>query len=107
MSYRVAYLGEAKQDMKEIAEYLCQYYASTARNFSSKLKGQVRTLKDTPYMYPAYGDDPYFRRMVVDDYLLFYSVDEKRRLVVVHRVFHASRDLSRQILSRRLPNAIS
>ncbi|MDR0220163.1 MAG: type II toxin-antitoxin system RelE/ParE family toxin [Lachnospiraceae bacterium] len=35
--------------------------------------------------------------MVVGDYLLFYSVDEKRKLVIVHRIFHSSRDIRQQM----------
>jgi plasmid stabilization system protein ParE len=101
MKYRVTYLDEARQDMKDIAVYLSQFYPGTARNFASKLKKQVRGLKDMPYTYQAYEDDPYFRRMVVDDYLLFYSVDEERHLVDIHRIFHASRDVSRQLLTNR------
>jgi len=37
--------------------------------------------------------------MIVNDYLLFYSVDEKRQLAIIHRIFHPSRDISRQMLA--------
>ena len=99
MSYRVKFLPEADFDMDVIEEYLSQFYASTARDFFSKLKNQTTSLQTMPYMYPAYDADPYFRRMVVDDYLLFYSVDEKRNLVIIHRIFHSKRDISQQLLS--------
>jgi plasmid stabilization system protein ParE len=95
MSYRLTYLDESKQDMRDIAAYLSQFYASTARNFSAKLKKQARMLKTQPYMYQAYEEDPYFRRMVIDDYLLFYSVDDERQLVDIHRIIHASRDINK------------
>jgi plasmid stabilization system protein ParE len=99
MSYRVVFLPAADQDMDDIEEYLSQFYASTVLKFFLQLEEKVATLKDMPYMYPAYDDDTYFRRMVVDDYLLFYSVDEKRQLVVIHRVLHNKADVNRQILS--------
>jgi plasmid stabilization system protein ParE len=101
MSYRIVFLAGAESDMDNIEEYLSQFYASTVRNFFVQLKKQVLMLEDMPYMCPAYENDPYFRRMIINDYLLFYSVDEKRQLVLVHRIFHSSRDISRQILAHR------
>jgi plasmid stabilization system protein ParE len=48
-----------------------------------------------PLSCPAYEEDPFFRRMVLGDYLLFYSVDEGRKLVTIHRIFHHARDIKR------------
>ena len=101
MSFKITFLEEAEQDMDDIEEYLSQYYESTVRNFFVKLKKKVFMLEETPYMYPAYEEDPFFRRMVVGDYLLFYSVDEARSLVVIHRIFHSSRSVNQQILCVR------
>ena len=42
MSHRITFLDEARQDIKDIASYLSQFYVGTARNFTSKLKKQVR-----------------------------------------------------------------
>ena len=98
MNFRVVFFEEAEADMDAIEEYLSQYYESTVRNFFEKLKKQVLMLEYTPYMCQEYEEDNFFRRMVVGDYLLFYSVDEARKLVIVHRIFHHSRNISRQIL---------
>ena len=101
MSYRVIYLNEAKQDIKEVVSYLASFYASTARDFKNKLTSNVNKLKDWPQMCPIYEPDSFFRRMVIDDYLLFYSVDEKRQRVVIHRIFHHARDTQRLLTSHR------
>jgi plasmid stabilization system protein ParE len=101
MSFSVVFMPVADRDMDDIEDYLSQFYASTPHNFFTKLKMQTTSLETMPYMYPAYDADPHFRRMVIDDYLLFYSVDEKRSLVVVHRIFHSKRDISNQILAHR------
>ena len=98
MSFRVVFLQEAEQDLDCILEYLSGYYESTVQNFFAKLEKQVSMLEDTPYICPKYDDDPFFRRMVIDNYLLFYSVDEHRELVIIHRIFHHSRNISMQIL---------
>ena len=101
MSYKVMFLPEADRDMDDIEGNLSQFYTSTARNFFDKMKKQLASLETMPYMYPAYEADPYFRRMVLGDYLLFYSVDEKRNLVIVHRIFHSKRDIYGQIIEHR------
>ena len=100
MSHRITFLDEARQDIKDITSYLSQYYTSTARNFMTKLKKQVNQLKTLPLMYPIYEEDPLYRRMVIDDYLLFYSVDEKRNQVIIHRIFHSKRDISQQYFAK-------
>jgi plasmid stabilization system protein ParE len=101
MSFRVAFMVEAENDLDAIEYYLSQYYESTVDNFLALLEAKVLMLKDTPYMCQAYENDPFFRRMVVGDYNLFYSVDASRSLVVVHRIFHYSRNVSRQLLNDR------
>ena len=100
MSYRVVFMEEAESDLEDIEEYLSKFYAGTARKFFSKLKKQLTTLETMPYICPEYEADPFFRKMVIDDYLLFYVVDDERKLAVVHRVFHSARDVSQQILSK-------
>jgi plasmid stabilization system protein ParE len=100
MSYRVVFLDEATQDIDDITEYLSQFYANTARKFFDKMKKHVGNLEIMPYMYPVYEDDSFFHRVVIDDYLLFYSVDEKQSLVTVHRIFHSKMDI-RHIFEHR------
>ncbi|MCL2604916.1 MAG: type II toxin-antitoxin system RelE/ParE family toxin [Defluviitaleaceae bacterium] len=102
MSFRIIFLENAEADMDAIEEYLSQFYADTVQNFFSKLKERVFMLEDMPYMCQAYEEDPFFRRMVVGDYVLFYSIDETRNLVIIHRIFHHSRNITRQMLPHRL-----
>jgi plasmid stabilization system protein ParE len=97
MSYRTVFMPSADRDADDIEEYLSQFHASTVLNFFLELEKKVSALEDMPYSCPAYEYDPYFRRMVVDDYLLFYSVDEKRRMVIIHRIFHGKRDIRQQM----------
>ena len=101
MSYHVVFMQEAELDLNDIEDYLSQFYSATARSFFEKLIKKVSLLETMPYMCSQYDADPFFRRMVIGDYLLFYSVEEERALVVVHRIFHSARDISRQVLSKR------
>ena len=46
MNYRVVYLDKAKVDIKDIVEYLAQFYKSTARTFMENFRDKVNTLKN-------------------------------------------------------------
>jgi plasmid stabilization system protein ParE len=101
MSYRVAFLEDAELDMNDIEEYLSEFYESTVRDFFAELKEKVLVLEDTPYICQAYDEDPFFRQMYVKDYRLFYSIDDKRQLVIIHRIFHGTRDINQQLTADR------
>jgi len=101
MSYRTVFLTEAERDMGAVFDYLSRQNPGTAKSFFKQLKKQVLMLEEMPYMCQPYDLDPYFRWMVLGDFQLYYSVNEKRQLIVVHRIFHSSREISRQILSEQ------
>jgi len=94
MRYRISFLKYANRDIDTIEEYLSQFYESTVRNFFTELKKKVLLLENMPHMYPTYERDPFFRRIVLNDYLLFYSVDEEKKLVDIHHIFHHSKDIA-------------
>ena len=97
MKYKIKYLIIARDDLKGVRSYLSRFYPSTASNFMKDLREQVNLLKDTPLMCEEYHDDPYYRRMVAGDYLVFYHVDDGNRIVEIHRVLHGSRDIKQYI----------
>ena len=95
MKYSVSFLKYASLDIDIIEAYLSQFYESTVRGFFAELNKKVLMLEDMPYMYPVYERDPFFRHIVLNDYLIFYSVDEEQKLVDIHRILHHSRDIDR------------
>jgi plasmid stabilization system protein ParE len=101
MKYEVFFLPDAEDDIDDIEVYLSQFYEETVRSFVDELKAKVATLEDFPHKYQEYEEDPFFRKVLVNQYLLFYSVDDKRKQVIVHRIFHSLRDTSTQILGKR------
>jgi len=101
MKYSVSFLKYADRDIDAVEEYLSQFYESTVRSFFAELNKKVLMLEDMPYIYPVYERDPFFRQIVLNDYLLFYSVDEEQKLVDIHRIFHHSRDINRIITGYR------
>jgi len=97
MKYRIIYLPRAIIDRDEIKTYLSNYYSSTARKFFKLLKERTNQLKEFPYSCPVYQDEPNYRILIVDNYLVFYIVDEKSKVIEIHRIFHSSQDIIRYL----------
>jgi addiction module RelE/StbE family toxin len=97
MGYKLRYLDLAKNDVKEMKDYLAQFYPRTPLKFLAVLKEKITNLSDMPYMYETYSDNPDYRKLSVYDYLVFYKADEESKAVKIHRVLHGARDISRYL----------
>ena len=59
---------------------------------------KTELIKDNPYIYKVFDDDPYFRSApLVYGYRLFYHVDEHGKTVILHRIIHGAMDLAAQL----------
>ena len=105
MTYKIKYLPLAVQDLNEIARYLSGFYPKTARRVLKELREKITKLGDTPKMCEVYRLDPAYRRMVVDQYLVFYRVNDEIKTVEVHRVLRGAWNLPQYLddLKVRLP----
>lgn len=103
--YKALYLPPAITDIFDIEAYLSEFSFAAADRFAKAIAQSVSTLTELPLIGPAYERDPFFRKMVLDDYLLFYSVDDKRQQIVVHRIFHHSREIAQHMQEYQTPQA--
>ena len=93
MTYKIKYLPLAVQDLNEIARYLSGFYPKTASRVLKELREKFTKLGDTPKMCEVYLPAPAYRRMVVDQYLVFYRVNEESKIVEIHRVLRGAWNL--------------
>ena len=57
-------------------------------------------IKEHPFMFQVFEDDPYFRSApLVYGYRLFYHVDEQNDAAILHRIIHGAIDLATQLQS--------
>ena len=59
----------------------------------AELREKITKLGDTPKMCEVYRLDPAYRRMVVDQYLVFYRVTDENKIVEIHRVLRGAWNL--------------
>ena len=97
MKYNVRYSPLAKEDKKEIKTYLFKFYPETPLRFIASLKKHIANLKDNPYIYPEYPDNTDYRRILVDNYIVFYKVNDVIKQVDIYRILRASWDLPKYL----------
>ena len=96
--HRIVMLPLAVQDLEDITDYLSQFYASTAIKQYDRIIEKINDIPPFPNKYEEHGKGHYhnnYRRMVVDDYLVFYVVLDD--VIEIHRILHGKRDIGRYL----------
>jgi len=96
MKYKVKYLPSLSQDIRRIAEAL-EEYPNKAKRLLKEMDEKLLKLEEMPNMWPVFYARPKYRKMVLEDHLLFYTVDEKHRVVRICRILYGKKDISSQL----------
>ncbi len=96
--YQIRYTPLAYEDLDSIDSYIAKTLAnpSAADRLMEKMERSINQLKDLPYIgsevADAYLAAKGYRKLVVDNYIVFHLVSEKERTVIVMRVLHGARE---------------
>ncbi len=99
--YKLEYLPVARQDMLDIVRYISRELCNptAAERLAMELIEAGDSIPEFPYTDPAYTPirplKHEYRKRLVRNYIIFYWVDEVKKLVTVARVIYAKRDISR------------
>lgn len=97
MKYEVKVLLSAKEDVAEIIYYLSGQSEQAPKKFADDLKDKIRSLSGNPLLFEVYHDYPFYRRVVVGEYLVLYHIAQDKNIVEIHAVIHARRDVKKLI----------
>jgi len=92
MKYKPVYLPVANLDIIGIDDALTGY-PNKAKRLFQELERKIIDLEDNPYMWPVYQAKPEYRRMILEDHLLFYKVDEDEQKVKIYRILYAKMNI--------------
>ena len=92
MKYKVIYLPIANRDIIKIDDALTKY-PNKAKRIFKEMDSKVTNLKEMPYMWPVYQAKAEYRRMVLEDHLLFYKVDDDEYKIRIYRVLYDKMDI--------------
>ena len=96
--YKVEYLPIARQDMLDAVRYISTDLKNpaAATHLAEALLKAGNSLSELPYRNPVYmpikslGHE--YRRCIVQNFLMFYWVDEQKKCITVARVIYSARN---------------
>lgn len=104
-NYRVVYSPAAKDDLKDIYSYIAfeLKVKQTAVNQVNRIRKAIRSLDTMPERYSIVDWEPWqsmkMRKVAVDNYVVFYLVNNEDKIVTVVRIFYGGRDIEEIVSS--------
>jgi addiction module RelE/StbE family toxin len=102
--YKLEYSVAARSDLGDIFDYIAGelQMRKAAVSITGLIRKKIDGLVDFPRRCVAIDIDELadkgYRKLVVKNYVVVYKVEEKKRRVVVMRVFYGGRDYYRDLL---------
>ena len=95
--YEIVLTDMAKEELEDIYEYIYKnLYADKAANrLMDKIEKQIMLLETNPYSFVEVYIKPHnelYRKLVVDNYIILYQVEEKYKQVIIYRALYGKRD---------------
>lgn len=96
--YEIEFSKEARKDLKDIVRYIKYNLQepNIALKFANKIKNNIEKLSENPNIYSII-DDKFLkkfelRKMIVDNYIIFYKIDDKQNKVQIVRIMYGRRN---------------
>lgn len=97
-NYKIKLISTAVKDLDDIVDYLSKFSPNSALKQYDRIIEKINTLRDFPEMCEEYKTSLIgykFRKMIVDNYLVFYVVKED--LVEIHRIINSRMNINKII----------
>lgn len=97
-SFHLKFTAVAYDDLEQIYSYISKkLLAETAAdNLLGKIENSIMRLRDFPYSGSLVSDEPLkkrgYRKLIVDNYIAFYLVNEIDKQVVVMRILYGTQN---------------
>ena len=103
MIWEVTYAQSAYRDLDDIYDYIANVLLEPiiAQNQADRIMDKADSLDQMPLRHREYEHEPWLSRgvrvMPVDNYLVFYLPDETDCSVLIMRIIHSSRDVTKHL----------
>lgn len=96
-NYEIVLTDIAKEEIEEIYEYISEHLLEpiAANRLMDKIEQNILRLERNPYSCVEVHIKPHdeiYRKLVIDNYIALYEVDEKYKQVVIYRVIYGKMD---------------
>lgn len=102
-NYKILHSKDCERDLDDIENYITFNLCSptVAEKLIDKLYNATFSLSDSPKRYKIYDIEPWrsreLRYFYMDNYVIFYLVDDDKKEVSVLRIIYKARDLNYQL----------
>jgi toxin ParE1/3/4 len=102
MSYKLQYSAEARQDLRDIYNYIALelLMPDTATKQIRRIMDAVKSLDEMPMRYSLYRNKSWNNREIrfipVNNYIILYLPDEEKQIVNIVRIMYGGMDISEQ-----------
>ena len=98
MQWKIKFTSIAEADLKNIYVYIsAEANEEIAYEQINKIIYNIKYLKNNPYLYPIYDHEPWdekgIRRIVSNNYSLFYQTDESTQTINIISIINNRQDL--------------
>lgn len=105
--YKVGYSIDALNDLREIYTYVANelFVPEIAAAQLGRIRKEVRSLDFMPARYTLVSWEPWhsmkMHQLSVDNFIVYYLIDDEERSVTVVRIFYGGRDIEEMINSNK------
>ena len=102
-SYKIIITPDAEEDLVELRNYIADVLLArdTARNYIRTIRKEIGSLSEMPARFKPVDDEPWhsrgIRRIMANNFFVYYRIDEDRKQVFVLNVIYARRDQLRML----------
>lgn len=99
--YRVDVSEPAENDLRDIVRYIASQLSApiSALHMMALLEEAMAALSDMPQRCPLVADELLsqmgYRKLTIKNYVVFFSIDEKNKVVDIERILYSRRDWAR------------
>ena len=96
--YEIEFTEDCRDEINEIYEYISEKLVAenSAKKLMRKMRDAVMDLSETPNLYMKIGkkdrNKREFRRMVIDNFVVLYTVDENSKKVYIAHMHYGRRN---------------
>lgn len=96
--YRVVFTFDAIFDVNNIVNYISRnlYSPNSAKKFIDNVTNTIDKLKDMPKLYRTVkihsNSEIKYRRVVINNYIIIYTIDEKINTVYILNIYYGKRN---------------
>ncbi len=96
-NYEVVLTDTASEELEEIYDYISKnlHEVAIANRLMEKIEQSILRLEQNPYSGVEVHIKPHdevYRKLVIDNYITLYDVDEKYKQVIIYRVLYGAMD---------------